>query len=82
MCISDAGPLRRIALLDAVARGTHTRGFPEVSTATGERVLLRFAGPPLYQVDGELLLAARPEVELRCRPRALRVVSGGKASPR
>ena len=74
VCIADAGPLRRIRLLDAVARGTHTRGFPEVSTASGERVVLRFGGPPLYEADGELLLAARAEVELRCRPRALRVV--------
>ena len=81
VCIADAGPLRRIALLDAVARGTHTRGFPEVSTATGERVLLRFGGPPLYQADGELLLAARPDVELRCLPAALRVVRRAEGLP-
>ena len=81
VCIADAAPVRRIRLLDAVARGTHTRGFPEVSTASSERVLLRFAGPPLYQADGELLLAARAEVELRCRPGALRVVSGEATFP-
>lgn len=81
VCIADAGPMRRIRLLDAVARGTHTRGFAEVTTASGERVVLRFPGPPLYEADGELLLAARDEVELHCRPRALRVVSAGSPAP-
>ena len=81
VCIGDAGPLRRIALLDAVSRGTHTRGFPEVLTAASDRVVLRFSGPPLYEADGELLLAARAEVELRCRPGALRVVSAARPAP-
>ena len=81
VCIADAGPMRRVKLLDAVARGAHTRGFPEVRTAASERVVLRFAGAPLYQADGELLLAARPEVELHCRPAALRVVRRAERPP-
>ena len=81
VCIGDAGPLRRIALLDAVSKGTHTRGFPEVSAVAAERVVLRFAGPPLYEADGELLLASRADVELRCRPAALRVVSAPAGGP-
>ena len=71
--IRDAGALRRVQLLGAVGRGTHTRGFAEVNATSAERVWVRFPYAPLYQADGELHRAKTATVEVRCVAGALRV---------
>ena len=74
--IADAPAGRRVSILRAVSRGTHTGGaFPEVHAASATEVSLRFAQPPRYEADGELLRARATELTVRCRPGALRVVA-------
>ena len=76
--IADASPLRRTLLLGAATRGAHVR-MPEVWTAREQRTILRFGEAPIYQADGDLCRAARPEVVVRCVPGALRVVTSGSS---
>ena len=78
--IGDAGAMRRIKLLNAVSRGTHTRGFEEVQARARDAMWVRFAYAPLYEIDGELHRARGTTVEVRCRPRALRVVAPATAA--
>lgn len=73
--IRDVAPVRRVALLTAVTRGTHA-GFREVSVARASRFDLRFDAPPSYQVDGELRQAASSALTIACVPGALRVLTG------
>ncbi len=50
--------------------------LPEVRSARADRVALRFAAPPPLEADGEYRLANSADVEVRCVPSALRVVTG------
>jgi diacylglycerol kinase (ATP) len=73
VAIRNAKPLRRIALFGAAAKGTHVAA-PEVEVEQAPVFTLRFPEPPAYETDGEYNRAASDEVEIRCVPRALRVV--------
>lgn len=73
VAIRNAKPLRRIALFGAAARGTHVAA-PEVDVEQAAGFTLRFPEPPAYETDGEYNRARSDEVEIRCVPRALRVV--------
>lgn len=73
VAIRNAKPLRRIALFGAATKGTHVAA-PEVETEQAARFTLRFPEPPAYETDGEYNRARSDEVEIRCVPRALRVV--------
>ena len=72
--IHDASRLRRLRLLGAAARGTHT-ALAEVTTEQAPRFLLTFPEPPGYETDGEYHQAASATLEVTCVPRALRVVT-------
>jgi diacylglycerol kinase (ATP) len=72
--IHDAPRLRRLRLLGAAARGTHT-SLAEVTTEQASRFVLRFPEPPGYETDGEYHRAASATLEVTCVPRALRVVT-------
>src|SRR5262245_17388329 len=72
--ILDAPPLGRLGLFVAATRGTHTEN-PRVSTEQSPRFTLRFPAPPAYETDGEYRRARSAELEITCRPRALRVVA-------
>ena len=74
VAILDASPLRRMGLLGSVAKGTHL-GSPSVSFNQASEFHLRFAKPPAYETDGEYRVATSPEIEVRCLPKALRVVT-------
>jgi diacylglycerol kinase family enzyme len=54
-------------------RGTHLRS-PSVEARRRDRLRLRFAAPPAYEVDGEWCRAASNELEIRAVPGALRVL--------
>lgn len=73
VAIRNAKPLRRIALFGAAAKGTHVAA-PEVEVEQAASFTLRFPEPPAYETDGEYNRARSDEVEIRCVPRALRVV--------
>ncbi len=70
----DAPALRRLGLFRALVRGTHG-GLPEVVAERSPAFRLRFPSPPAYETDGEYRRAASAELEVRCVPRALRVVT-------
>lgn len=69
-----APPLRRLRLFGAATRGTHL-GFPEVRTEQAAGFTLAFDAPPAYETDGEYHRARSAMLEVRCVPRALRVVT-------
>lgn len=73
VAIRNARPMRRVSLFGAAAKGTHVSA-PEVETEQAARFTLRFPEPPAYETDGEYNRARSDEVEIRCVPRALRVV--------
>lgn len=73
VAIRNAKPLRRIALFGAATKGTHVAA-PEVMTEQAPAFTLRFPEPPAYETDGEYNRAKSDELEIRCVPRALRVV--------
>ena len=74
VAILDASPVRRMGLLGSVARGTHI-GSPAVSFNQSSEFHLRFAVPPAYETDGEYRIASSSDIEVRCVPKALRVVT-------
>lgn len=74
IAIGDASALGRLRLFAAAARGAHV-GHPEVVAAQAAAFSLTFAAPPAYQADGEHRRAASAALEVRCVPRALRVVT-------
>jgi diacylglycerol kinase (ATP) len=71
--IPDLGRAARPGLLARAARGTHL-AHPLVSSRRAVTFTLRFAAPPVYEVDGELRRAARAEVRVESRPGVLRVL--------
>lgn len=73
IAIPDIGRLGRPGLLARAARGTHLR-HPRVTARRAAAFTLRFAGPPVYEADGELRRAASAEVRVESRPGALRVL--------
>jgi len=73
IAIPDIGRLGRPGLLARAARGTHLR-HPRVTARRAAAFTLRFAEPPVYEVDGELRRAASAEVRVESRPGVLRVL--------
>jgi diacylglycerol kinase (ATP) len=72
-------PLRRIPLFSATARGKHL-SHPDVRSEQAASFTLSFSSPPAYETDGEYNRAASSTLEVRCVPRALRVVTPITAS--
>jgi diacylglycerol kinase (ATP) len=73
VAIRDASPFRRLQLFGAVIRGRH-EAMPEVDIEQSEAFTLRFPAPPAYETDGEYRRAASSTIEVRCAPKALRLV--------
>ncbi|HEX6965185.1 MAG TPA: diacylglycerol kinase family protein [Gemmatimonadaceae bacterium] len=80
IAIGNARPMRRLSLFGAATRGTHTR-HPEVTTEQAPSFRLRFSAPPAYETDGEYRRAQTDELEIRCVPAALRVITPGPELP-
>lgn len=74
VAVGDAAPGRRVALFAAAVRGAHVR-HAEVRVERAAHFALAFDAPPAYQADGEVHAAASAELEVRCLPAALRVVT-------
>jgi diacylglycerol kinase (ATP) len=72
--IQVAPPLRRMKLFGAATKGTHVT-LPEVRTEQSPCFTLSFPAPPAYETDGEYNRASSATLEVRCVPRALRVVT-------
>lgn len=72
--IATASPLRRIGLFAAATKGTHGREA-EVHMERAASFTLSFDAPPAYETDGEYNRAKTAELEVRCVPAALRVVT-------
>lgn len=73
--IETAGPLTRAKLFAAATRGTHL-AYPEIGERKTTSLTIRWLEPPIYEADGELRRAMSDELEIRCVPGALRVVTG------
>ena len=74
VAIGPVSALRRVRLFAAATGGTHL-GHAEVRVRQAAAFTLRFAAPPAYETDGEYNRARSATVEVRCVPRALRVVT-------
>ena len=72
--IDDAPAVERVALFREAGDGKHV-ARPGVRVQRERALTLRFAEPPRFQIDGELHLARRREVEVELLPGALRVVT-------
>lgn len=72
--IGNAPALRRLPLFVAATRGTHT-AHPDVRVEQAPAFTLAFPAPPAYETDGEYNRARSATLEVRCVPRALRVVT-------
>jgi diacylglycerol kinase (ATP) len=81
IAITNAAPLRRLALFSAATRGTHTR-HPEVIAEQAPSFTLRFPAPPAYETDGEYNQARSNELEVACVPAALRLIMPAPETPR
>ena len=77
--VDDIPALRRLLLFQAVIAGHHL-SIGAVRTVRQQAFTLRFAAPPRFQIDGELLDARGPELRVECVPGALRIVTAGGAS--
>lgn len=76
--VDDVPALRRLLVFQAVLRGDHL-SIDAVRTVRRPSFTLRFAAPPRFQVDGELLDARGPELRVECLPGALRVVTAARS---
>jgi len=79
IAIRDAAPLGRMRLFNAAPSGRHVE-HREVEVEQASSFTLRFASPPAYETDGEYRRAKTAELEIRCVPGALRVVTGANGS--
>ena len=77
--VDEIPAIRRLFLFQAVLGGHHL-SIDAVRTVRQRAFTLRFAAPPRFQVDGELLDARGPELRVECVPGALRLVTAGAAS--
>lgn len=77
--VGPAGGWARVRLLAAAVNGAHL-SLPGVTTDRGGSFVLRFATPPVYQLDGDLYRAREQELHVRCIPRALRVATPSPGS--
>lgn len=74
IAIRDAAPLGRMRLFNAAPSGKHVE-HAEVDVEQAPSFTLKFSSPPAYETDGEYRRAKSAELEVRCVPRALRVVT-------
>jgi len=81
IAITNAAPLRRLALFSAAPRGPHPRP-PEVIAEQASEFHLRFGKPPAYETDGEYNQARSNELEVACVPAALRLIMPAPETPR
>jgi diacylglycerol kinase (ATP) len=73
-CFGDIGVIGRVRIFAGALRGTHL-GLPSVKTERVSSITLRFADPPLMEVDGELRRARSSIVKIGCVPLALSVIA-------
>ncbi|MEA2762040.1 MAG: hypothetical protein QOD47_1324, partial [Gemmatimonadaceae bacterium] len=71
---NDPGLLGRVRIFASAFRGSHV-GLPSVETRRAAQITLRFASPPLVEVDGELRQALSSTVTVECIPGALGVIA-------
>lgn len=71
--IQDAAPLRRMSLFNLAGKGRHA-DEDEVRIVRSPRFNLRFAGPPRFEVDGDLFTASGTELELEVLNGALKIL--------
>ncbi|MGH7713170.1 MAG: diacylglycerol/lipid kinase family protein, partial [Gemmatimonadaceae bacterium] len=72
VAVRDMGPFARVRTLLTAARGKHL-GLPGVEHSRAASFELRFETPPLFEADGELVQADRPDLMVRCEKQRLRV---------
>jgi diacylglycerol kinase (ATP) len=72
VAVRDAPVLRRLQTLVAAAKGRHL-GLSGVEHGSGATFELRLIGPPLFEVDGELVQADRETLHVRCERQRLRI---------
>jgi diacylglycerol kinase (ATP) len=70
----DVGVIGRVRVFAGALRGTHV-GLPSVKSERVSSIRLRFADPPLMEVDGELRQARSSTVNIECLPLALSVIA-------
>jgi diacylglycerol kinase (ATP) len=70
----NTGVIGRVRVFAGAFRGTHL-GLASVSSQRVSSIGLRFADPPLMEVDGELRQARSSTVNIECLPRALSVIA-------
>jgi diacylglycerol kinase (ATP) len=72
--IRDASRARRLRMLAAASRGTHSR-FGEVITERAGRFTLELDDLPFYEIDGEVYQARSRSLIVECIPKALGVIT-------
>jgi diacylglycerol kinase (ATP) len=72
--VGDSSLINRVRLFAGALRGTHV-SLPSVRVLTARAITLRFAAPPMMEVDGELRVALSPAVKIECVPGALNVIA-------
>jgi diacylglycerol kinase (ATP) len=83
IAILDAPTLRRLKIFAAATRGTHV-ALPDVVVESAPSFSLTCPAPLAYELDGEYVRGTSARIEVRCVPRALRVVTpafAGGATP-
>lgn len=77
--VRNAGFVRRLRLLGAVARGTHL-SHREVESVESDSFTLDFETPPSYELDGELIRGSTARIDVSCLSRALRIAVDAEVS--
>ncbi|MDQ6690748.1 MAG: diacylglycerol kinase family lipid kinase [Gemmatimonadota bacterium] len=72
--VGDVSLIGRVRIFAGALRGTHL-GLPSVKTRRAKTLALRFTGPPIMEVDGELRRAGSSTVTIECLSRALSVIA-------
>jgi diacylglycerol kinase (ATP) len=72
--IGDAKPLRRLVLFDRAGKGRHEE-CREVDARTASKFKLTFPHPVRFEVDGDILAAGEPGLELEVVKGALKVLA-------
>ncbi len=81
IAVGPASGWARIRLLAAAVSGKHL-SMPGVTAHRDSAFVLRFGAPPVYQLDGDLYRAHSQELEVRCLPRVLRIVTPSSGVPK
>lgn len=75
--VGDSNVFGRVRLFAGALRGTHV-ALPSFESHRARSMSLRFAEPPMMEVDGELRRARSATVTIECIPAALNVIAAPK----